>query len=176
MLVQSAELAGLHVVQLVHENTAAATMFGIDRLDKDEDIYVLYYNMGGMDTEVSVVRYSAVSDARNKTSEYIEILGEGYDKTLGGIEFDHVLFNILADRFNALPARQGKPDVRENARAVKRLFKEANKIKDILSANKQTNVKIPELLDYVTLQFDLKRTEFEDAAAHLFERVAKPVE
>ena len=42
MLVQAADLAGLYVVQLVHENTAAATMFGIDRLDKDEDLFVLF--------------------------------------------------------------------------------------------------------------------------------------
>lgn len=47
--------------------------------------------------------------------------------------------------------RAGKPDVRENVRAMKRLFKDAVKIKETLSANKVANVKIPELLDYVTL-------------------------
>jgi len=151
MLMDAAELVGINVIQLVHENSAAAVMYGIDRMDVDKDLNVLFYNMGGRDTEVSVVRYSAVTDSKNKTFEYVEIMGEGTDETLGGQEFDHVLVNILADRFNALKERQGKPDVRTMPRAMKRLYKEASMIKDILSANKAVGVKVPELLDYVTL-------------------------
>lgn len=118
MLQQAAEIAGLNVIQLVHENTAAAVMFGIDRLDSEKDLHVLYYNMGAMDTEVSVVKYSAVADSKNKTFEHVEILGEGHDSTLGGNQFDTVIFHILADRFNEMPERKGKPDVRTNPRAV----------------------------------------------------------
>ena len=151
-------------------------MYGIDRMDVDKDLNVLIYNMGGRDTEVSVVRYSAVTDAKNKTFEYVEILGEGIDETLGGKEFDHVLVNILADRFNALKEREGKPDVRTFPRAMKRLYKEASNIKDILSANKAVGVKIPELLDYVTLQFELTRDEYETACEHLFARVKGPID
>jgi molecular chaperone DnaK (HSP70) len=54
-------------------------MFGIDRMDTEKDLTVLFYNMGGTDTEVSVVRYSTIPDAKNKTSEYVEIMGEGFD-------------------------------------------------------------------------------------------------
>ena len=61
--------------------------------------------MGGRDTEVSVVRYSAVTDAKNKTFEYLEVLGEGYDETLGGKAFNDVLVRILADKFNAMKER-----------------------------------------------------------------------
>ena len=138
MVIDSAEIAGLSVLQLVHENTAAATLYGIDRLDTEKPHGVLFYNMGGMDTEVSLVRYSAINDSvANKSYEHIEILAEAYDRELGGTDFDLVLLNILADRFNALKERQGKPDIRENARAMKRLLKEVVKVKDILSANKQ---------------------------------------
>jgi molecular chaperone DnaK (HSP70) len=66
--------------------------------------------------------------------------------------------------------------VRENPRAMKRLYKEVIKIKDILSANKIADIKVPELLDYVTLQFKLERTKFEEACEHLFSRVAAPIE
>lgn len=97
MLIDAAELGGLNVIQLVHENSAAAIMYGIDRLDTEKDLNVLIYNMGGRDTEVSVVRYSAVTDAKNKTFEYVEVLGEGFEEDLGGREFDHVLVRILAD-------------------------------------------------------------------------------
>ena len=56
---------------------------------------------------------------------------------MGGSDFDLVLVNLLADKFNALKERAGKPDIRTNDRAMKRLQKEVVKIKDILSANKQ---------------------------------------
>ena len=58
---------------------------------------------------------------------------------------------------------------------MKRLYKEASGIKDILSANKLVNIKVPELHDYVTLAFELTRDEFEAQCDHLFERVAKPI-
>lgn len=137
MILDSADIAGLSVLQLIHENTAAATMFGIDRLDTEKSTNVLFYNMGGMDTEVSIVRYSAITEKpTNKSYEHIEILAEASDSKLGGQDFDLVLLNLIADRFNSLKERVGKPDIRTNPKAVKRLLKEAVKIKDILSANK----------------------------------------
>ena len=79
-MMDAAELAGLSVLQLIHENTAAATMYGIDRMDTEKDHYVLFYNMGGTDTEVSVVKFSSITDpSSNKTFEHIEILAETYD-------------------------------------------------------------------------------------------------
>ena len=63
-------------------------MFGIDRMDTEKDLTVLYYNMGATDTEVSVVRYSAITD-KTKAFEHVEVLGEGFDATLGG----NVLFD-----------------------------------------------------------------------------------
>lgn len=83
---------------------------------------------------------------------------------------------MIADRFNNLKERQGKPDIRENSRATKRLLKEATKIKDILSANKQNQIKIGELADYVSLNTIIERKEFEDAAEGFFARVIAPVE
>ena len=133
----AAEIAGLYVLQLIHENTAAATMYGIDRMDTDKDHVVLFYNMGGLDTEVSLVRYSVITEpVTNKSYEHIEILAESYNPKLGGLDLDLVLVNLFADNFNALKDRQGKPDVRTNQKAIKRLYKEALKAKDILSANK----------------------------------------
>jgi len=59
MIIDAAELANLKVLQLVHENIAAAVMFGIDqKLEGDQKLTVLFYNMGGMDTEVTIARYS----------------------------------------------------------------------------------------------------------------------
>jgi molecular chaperone DnaK (HSP70) len=124
---------------------------------------------------VTVARYQVVVNDKEKEVEQIEILGEGWDATLGGAEFDDILVNILAERFNELKERKGKADVRENVRAVKRLYKEASKVKEVLSANKLMQVKVPELLDYVTLDTMLYRTEFEERCEHLLTRVAGPV-
>lgn len=54
MVNDAAEMAGLKVIQLVHENVAALTMYGIDRLDNEKPLNVLLYNMGGLDTEVTI--------------------------------------------------------------------------------------------------------------------------
>lgn len=133
--------------------------------------------MGGVNTEVSIVRYSAVSDSQtNKTFEHIEILAEAFLKDLGGFNLDLILVDMLAERFNALKERKGKPDVRSNDKVVKRMLKEVVKIKDILSANKNTQVKLGELLDYVTLQTTIERKEFEDASKEFFDRVLIPVD
>ena len=80
MVLDAAEISGLSVLQLIHENTAAATMFGIDRLDVEKPVLVLFYNMGSMDTEVSLVRYSSIFDpVGNKTYEHVEILAESFN-------------------------------------------------------------------------------------------------
>ncbi len=106
MILDAADIAGLSVLQLVHENTAAATMFGIDRMDREKPVTVLFYNMGAMDTEVSIVRYSTITEMPgNKTYEHIEVLSEGWDANLGGAEVDKILLNLLAERFNALKER-----------------------------------------------------------------------
>jgi len=173
------QLAGLSVLQLVHENTAAAVLFGIDKVDKEAQNHtVLFYNMGGMDTEVAIVRYSHlnVSEKSKKLTPYIEVLAEAHERDLGSKDLDLVLFDILADKFNAQKEREGKPDLRTNLRATKRLLKEVVKIKEVLSANKQASVKVPELLDYVTLQLTLERAEMEERASGLFARVTRPIE
>jgi len=170
------QLANLNVLQLVHENTAAAVMFGIDqKIEHDKNLTVLFYNMGAMDTEVQITRYSMFNISEKKSSPYIHILSETWDKELGSQDLDIIIVNLLAEKFNAMPERAGKTDVRENYRAVRRLFKDAVKIKEILSANKVASVKIPELLDYVTLKFNLERELVEEAAADYFSRVKGPI-
>lgn len=54
-------------------------MFAIDRHNTETPFYVLFYNMGGVDTEVTIVRYSGSTDDKNKTYEHVEILSEAFD-------------------------------------------------------------------------------------------------
>lgn len=137
---------------------------------------MLFYNMGGMDTEVTIAQFSMINVTDKKWSPQIEILAEASDRELGSKDLDIIIVNLLAEKFNAQKERAGKPDVRENVRAVKRLFKEAINIKETLSANKFANVKISELLDYVTLAYNLPREEFETKAKEFFDQVSKPID
>jgi molecular chaperone DnaK (HSP70) len=134
--------------------------------------------MGGMDTEVTISRYSHLNftEEQKRATPYMEVLSEAHLRDLGSRDIDLIMTNLLADKFNALPERAGKPDVRENVRALKRLQKEVIKTKEVLSANKEASIKVPELLDYVTLQMILKREEVEKACEALFERVLLPVD
>lgn len=168
-------LAGFNVQQLVHENVAAATMFGIDqKLEANKTLTVLFYNMGGMDAEAAVVRYSLIDIPNKKTAPLIEILAEASTKDVGATDVDLAMVRLLAAKFDALPEREGKASVLTNVRATKRIQKEAVKIKEVLSANKQASVKIPELLDDVTLKVIVERTELDEAAKSVYDRVAEP--
>jgi molecular chaperone DnaK (HSP70) len=85
----------------VHENTAAATMYGIDKkLETNQNVVVLFYNMGAMDTEVSIVRYSLYNITDKKNAPYIEVLSETYVKELGTNDMQLGIVSILADKFN----------------------------------------------------------------------------
>jgi hypoxia up-regulated 1 len=132
--------------------------------------------MGAMDTEVSIIRYSMLNQSAKKQSPHVEILSESANPTLGSKDIELVIVGILAERFNEMPERKGKEDVRDNVRAVKRIFKEALKIKEILSANKAASVKIPELLDYVTLKFELQREELEGKLTEFLAKVTGPID
>lgn len=106
MIKDAADLAGLKVLQLVHENTAAATMFAIDHKFEDgKTKTVMFYNMGSMDTEVQIARYSLLNVTAKKSSPYIEILSEVSEPELGASDLQDSLVRILADKFDNLPER-----------------------------------------------------------------------
>ena len=94
-LMSAAEAARLNVLSLIHENTAAAFYYGIDRLDNETDHYTLFYNMGASDLEVSLAKYNAAikktGKVTNKTLENVEILAHSWDSSLGGRTFDALL-------------------------------------------------------------------------------------
>lgn len=154
-------------------------MFGIDRLDKEKDFIVLFYNMGYMDTEVSLVKYSTINEtigSQNKTYEHIEVLGES-SSMLGGKDVDKILMEMLIDKFNSLKEREGKEDIRKFPRVIKRLQKEVIKAKEVLSANKQINFKVNELIDYVSLVTVIERKELEEyPQSTFFKDLTNPID
>lgn len=101
-LLTAAEIADLNVLSLIEENTAAALHFGIDRTF-DEPHNVLYYNMGSGQIQVSIVTYSSFASkdgSKNKTNGQFHVVGKAWDEEIGGFNFDLLLTELLANRFN----------------------------------------------------------------------------
>lgn len=177
----AADIADLRVLTLIEENTAAALHYGIDRVFEEPNT-VLYYNMGSSHVQVSVVTYSSylVKEAgKNKTIGNVEVVGKAWDSSLGGFNFDVKLAELLANRFNEVWGKKasGKgKDLKNYPRPMTRLRLEANKVKEVLSANGEYPVKSEQLHEEVDLITKVTRAEFEDACSDLFARLTAPIE
>jgi hypoxia up-regulated 1 len=146
----AAEIAELNVLTLIEENTAAALHFGIDRVFETPH-NVLFYNMGSGSVQVSVVTFSAFQakdGSKNKTTGQFHVVGKAWDEELGGFNFDLVLADLLATRFNANWQKKKSgagQDVRNFPRPMTRLRMDALKVREILSANNEYPYKVEQL-------------------------------
>ncbi|CAG9820162.1 unnamed protein product [Phaedon cochleariae] len=178
-LLQAAELAGLKVLQLINDYTAVAINYGIFRSKTFNETaqYVIFYDMGASSTTAMLVSYQTI---KTKEKGYVEtlpqasVLGVGYDRTLGGLEMQIRLRNYLATKFNEM--KKTKTDIFTNTRAMAKLFKEAGRLKTVLSANAEHFAQVENLLDEQDFKVPIKREEMENLCQDLFERVKNPVE
>ncbi|KAL7544481.1 hypothetical protein ACHAWF_007870, partial [Thalassiosira exigua] len=182
-LLDAAALAELNVLALMHENTAAALHFGIDRIDETPLNY-LFYNMGAGSLQVSVVRYlsyphKATKYAKEKDVGAFEVLASAWDATLGGASFDARLVDHMADEFNEVwNEARGATDkeVRNYPRAMAKLFIQANKVKHVLSANSDIPVFVDALVDDVNYQTHISRAKFDEICHDLLLRASAPID
>jgi hypoxia up-regulated 1 len=176
----AAHIAGLKVLSLIEENTAAALQYGISRIFPNETHTVLIYNMGASSTQVSVFEfttYTAKKSGKNQTFGQFETIGKSWDENLGGFAFDLKLVEFMADAFNGMKQRKGKKDVRTNHRSMAKLRKSAEKVKKVLSANKQYPITIESLCDDMDFRgTSVTREQFEKMTEDLMDRVLGPVE
>lgn len=176
-LLTAANLANIKVLQLINDHLAVALNYGIfQRKDFNETAqYVAFYDMGGYKTSASVVSYQLVKDkVTRETNPVIQVLGVGYDRTLGGLEMQLRLRDHLAKEFNGL--KKTKTSVFSNSRAMAKLFKEAGRVKNVLSANQDHYAQIEGLLDEKDFKHQVTREVFEDLCKDLFARVPDPLE
>ncbi|XP_045432145.1 hypoxia up-regulated protein 1 isoform X3 [Pipistrellus kuhlii] len=177
-VLQAARMAGLKVLQLINDNTAAALSYGVFRR-KDINTTaqnIMFYDMGSGSTVCTIVTYQTVKTKEAGTQPQLQIQGVGFDRTLGGLEMELRLREHLAGLFNEQRKGQGAKDVRENPRAMAKLLREANRVKTVLSANADHMAQIEGLMDDVDFKAKVTRAEFEELCADLFERVPGPVQ
>lgn len=176
-LLTAANLANIKVLQLINDYSAVALNYGIfQRSEFNETAkYFMFYDMGAYKTTASVVSYQLVKDkATRETNPVIQVLGVGYDRTLGGLEKQLRLRDHLAREFNKL--QKTKTDVFTIPRAMAKLFKEAGRVKQVLSANADHFAQIEGLLEEIDFKHQVTRQVFEDLCTDLFDRITKPLD
>jgi len=178
-LINSAAIAGLNVLSLLHESTAFAFKYGFDKESEfsAEPTNVVFLDLGASSYKVSVVSFSATVGKKNKTLGAMQVRGLGWDATLGGKDFDDIVLNLIAAEFNEKQLK-GKDEVRQDSKAVGKLRKAAESTKDILSANTQYQMGIEALYKDLDLRMVLSRTEFNAEAERrgLWKRLVPPLE
>lgn len=176
-LLDAANIANVKVLQLINDYTAVALNYGIFRRKEMNETaqYFIFYDMGAYKTSAAVVSYQLVKDKTTRdTNPVITVLGVGYDRNLGGLEKQIRLRDYLAAEFNKL--KKTKTDVTTNPRAMAKLFKEAGRLKKVLSANQDHFAQIEGLIEDIDFKLQVSRETFENLCADLFERVTRPLE
>ena len=158
------KIAGLDVLRIVNEPTAAALAYG---LDKDTTEKVLVFDLGGGTFDVSVLEIS---------NGFHEVLSTSGDTHLGGDDFDAKVMDWLCDEFKKVEGI----DLRNDKQAMQRLKEAAEKAKCELSSVVETNINLPFITADANgpkhLDLTLTRAKFEDLTADLIERCKKPME
>jgi hypoxia up-regulated 1 len=182
-LLDAAALADLNVLALIDENTAAGLHYGIDRVE-EEPRNILFYNMGASALQVSIMQFYSYERKESKYGKgkkvgAFQVLGKGWDASVGGEAFDARIVNFMADEFNEIWNKKRndgkKEDVRKHPRAMAKLRVQANKIKQVLSANMDVPIFIDSLHDDVNYASHLTRATFEELCHDLLERSIVPI-
>ncbi|KAI3403735.1 KAR2 [Candida oxycetoniae] len=154
-------IAGLNVLRIVNEPTAAAIAYGLDKTDKEKQIIV--YDLGGGTFDVSLLSIEG---------GVFEVLATAGDTHLGGEDFDHKVVRYLAKQFK----KKHNIDITSNPKAISKLKREAEKAKRTLSSQMSTRVEIDSFVDGIDFSETLSRAKFEELNIAAFRKTLKPVE
>jgi len=155
-------IAGLNIVRIINEPTAAAIAYGVDKNIKGEERNVLVFDLGGGTFDVSLL---TISDG------VFEVLATSGDTHLGGEDFDQ----RVMDHFIKLIKKKMGKDIRSDNRAVQKLRREVEKAKRALSSTHQTRLEIESLVDGEDFSETLTRAKFEELNLDLFKKTLKEV-
>jgi heat shock protein 1/8 len=155
-------IAGLEVLRIINEPTAAAIAYGLDKTDDKSEKNILVFDCGGGTHDVSILTLDG---------GVFEVRATGGDTHLGGSDVDNCIVDYLCDDVK----KRYKKDVRENARALKRLNIAAEKAKKTLSSATTTTVEVESLFDGVDYTAQLSRAKFEQLADTIFNKTIEPL-
>lgn len=164
-VLDAASIAGLHPLRLFHETTATALGYGLYKVDlpENEAFNVAFVDVGHASMQVCIAAFK---------KGQLKVLAHAYDRSLGGRDFDEVLFDHFAAKFK----EEYKIHVSQNARACTRLRVACEKLKKVLSANPEAPINIECLMDEKDVRGFIKRDEFEQISTNILQRVKVPLE
>ncbi|KAK0518551.1 Hsp70 chaperone [Tilletia horrida] len=155
-------IAGLNVMRIINEPTAAAIAYGLDKKGEGEK-NVLIFDLGGGTFDVSLLTIE---------EGIFEVKATAGDTHLGGEDFDNRLVTHFIQEFK----RKNKKDITSNARAVRRLRTAAERAKRTLSSAAQTTIEIDSLFEGIDFYTSITRARFEELCGDLFSHTIDPVE
>ena len=158
--IEAGQIAGLNVLRIINEPTAAALAYGVDKANKDMNIVV--YDIGGGTSDVSILNFGG---------GVFEVISTNGDSHLGGEDFDQAIVNYLVEEFE----KQEGVNVSSDAMAMQRLKEAAEKAKIELSTATSTDINLP----YLTLvngvpkhlMLTLTRAKFEQLTDNLYNKL-----
>jgi L1 cell adhesion molecule like protein len=155
-------IAGLNVIRIINEPTAAAIAYGLDKKGSGEQ-NVLIFDLGGGTFDVSLL---TLDDG------VFEVRATAGDTHLGGEDFDNLLVDWAADEFK----RKHKIDIKNNPRASRRLRTACERAKRMLSSSTQATLEVDSLAEGIDLNLTVSRAKFESLCDSLFRKCMAPVE
>lgn len=155
-------IAGLNVLRIINEPTAAAIAYGLDKKAEKEK-NVLIFDCGGGTHDVSIL---SIEDA------IFEVKATGGDTMLGGEDFD----TRLVEHFTEEIKKKHKMDLSDNKRALRRLRTACEKAKRTLSSSTTASIEIDSLFDGIDFNTTITRAKFESLCQDLFQKAMNPVE
>lgn len=155
-------IAGVEVLRIINEPTAAALAYGLDK-KTDREQNILVFDMGGGTHDVSLLTIDG---------GLIEVKATAGNNHLGGEDFDNILVQYFVNEF----ARKNKKDLTTNARAVKRLKMQCERVKKSLSSSSTATIEIDSLYDGIDFSSSITRARFEELCGQLFRKSLVPVD
>ena len=155
-------IAGLNVLRIINEPTAAAIAYGMDNKSSKEK-HVLIFDCGGGTHDVTLL---SIEDG------IFEVKATAGDSHLGGEDFDNYLVNHFKQEFK----RKYKKDISDNPRAIRRLRTACERAKRTLSSSTQTTLEIDSLYDGVDFMTSITRARFEELCSDVFAKTMTPVD
>ena len=155
-------IAGLNILRIINEPTAAAIAYGLDKNDKTEK-NILIFDCGGGTFDVSIL---------NIDDSVFEVLATAGDTHLGGEDFDTLLVEHFVQEFK----KKHKHDILENKKALRRLRTACERAKRTLSSATSATIEIDSLYEGIDFNTSITRAKFENLCDSLFRKTMMPVE
>ncbi|KAF1947417.1 actin-like ATPase domain-containing protein [Clathrospora elynae] len=184
----AARLAGMKVLSIVSDGLAVGINYATSRtfpdVTKDGKPEInLVFDMGAGSTSATVLSFQgrSVKDVgrRNKTIQEVHVMGAGWDRTLGGDALNSLLVDDMVSTFVALPAAKSASitadKVKIHGRTAAKLFKEAERVRQMLSANKETTAFFEAFFEDVDFRYKISRTKLEEMSTAYAARIDGPI-